>query len=144
MKRMTGWTAEGVRAGEDPKFTRGEVGCEMTWGNWSVTARVQAAPFGDVLGYQIVLDFCGHQDGMGDGLYGSLSTGSLGADLDRARDEAMRLGFFFHSSHCEDADRDTEEYARHIDLAPLLDMAIAEFREAMMGEMLGTAKNAEG
>lgn len=120
-----------------PTWPEAEHACELTWGNWSFTARCEAIGQGEqCVNYRIVIAVHGDNDGGEHGMFGELSTGGMDGSPEDAAMEAKRFRPLVTSLHDErDFDEDDSyEHERTLDLSPIIDAAVAEMKAAMQGE----------
>jgi len=130
-----------VREGSEPKIDP-EDPCELSWGKWTITASCQARTAcgkgadweGMGLSYVVAINFHGDPDGGEHGLFGTLETGGVYADLDSAAAHAKMLTPTLTSEHMEDGDEDVRTYRRTIDTSGIIDAAVRRMRGALLAE----------
>lgn len=125
--------------GSEPVVQVNDAGdAELTWGQWTVTAWIEARTGqGDML-YSMQIDFHGDNNDGEDGMYGTLATSLLGSPKDAAEQALRSMAFRVTSLHQEDNEDDWNDHERSLNLKHLLNLAVKVFEDSMAAERLTT------
>lgn len=118
---------------------------ELVWGNWTITAEIRATAWAGIA-YQLVIRcYAGPDDGTG--IVTKIETSIQNGTPEEAAEEALRwfgATFVAYSEHEEDGDDDLVPYRQTIDLRPIINAAVAQWRKASAGGLNSAADDDEG